>query len=78
MSEQSGAQLVTPDDLPPNARACFLASRQHDREHQSACPDCLEVEAETPRLDAASRRADGNESTARELEAEAAEMNTAA
>ena len=68
------AQVAAMDDLSPEVRECFRASKEHDWEHQNNCPDCLEDEARAVLMDAASHREDGNEATARELEAEAGEL----
>jgi hypothetical protein len=68
------ATVVTPDDLPPNVRECYRASRQRDRRHQSSCPDCLESEAEATETDAASHREDGNDASAQALEPEAEKL----
>jgi hypothetical protein len=66
-------EFVTLDD-----DECYQASRLNDRRRWSTCPDCLECEAETTLLDAASHREDGNELIARELEAEAAQLRSRA
>jgi hypothetical protein len=71
VSDSGDVKVVALDDLPPAVRECFRASREHDWDHQGACPDCLEDEAATILMDAASHREDGNEATALELEAEA-------
>ena len=65
------ARIDPMDDVPPEVRECFRASRTHDRTHQRQCPDCLESEAEDILMDAGSHREDGNEAIALELEAEA-------
>lgn len=67
-------QIQALDDLPPEVRECYRASKEHDRDHQRACPSCLEDEAENVLMDAASHRQDGNEKIALELEAEAADI----
>jgi hypothetical protein len=78
VSNSGEVDVVALDDLPPNVRDCYRASRQHDRGHQNACPDCLESEADATQIDAASHRRDGNEANAMELEAEAAELRSRA
>jgi hypothetical protein len=74
VSDSGDVQIQTLDDLPPAVRECFRASKEHDRDHQRACPDCLDNEADNTLMDAASHRQDGNEEIALELEAEAAEI----
>jgi hypothetical protein len=78
MTDDYVVKFVAMDDLPPKVRECRLASRQRDREHKDACPDCLESEAQTMLFDATSHRADGREATALELEVEAAELRSRA
>jgi hypothetical protein len=74
ISDSGEVQIQAPDDLPPGLRECYRASKEHDRDHQRACPDCLDDEAKSVLLDADSHRQDGNEEIALELEAEAAEI----
>jgi hypothetical protein len=83
-----GWKFITPDDMPPSMRACFLASRKHDQEHMRACPDCLEDEASDTLMDAAWWREEADhdpapypdgtrrtpEQCAAELEAEAEQL----
>jgi hypothetical protein len=78
VSDSGEVGVVTLDDLPPNVRECYWASRQHDRAHQAACPNCLESKAEATLMDAASHREDGNEAIALELEAEADRLRSRA
>lgn len=71
----SGEARIDPmDDLSPEVRECFTASRTHDRKHQRQCPGCLESEAGSILMDAASHREDGNEAIAHDFEAEAGEV----
>jgi hypothetical protein len=74
VSDSGEVQVQTLDDLPPAVRRCYRASEERDRDHQRACPSCLENEADNILMDAASHRQDGNEEIALELEAEAAEI----
>jgi len=73
-SDAGEVQIQALDDLPPEVRERLRASKEHDRDHQWACPSCLEDEAENVLMDAASHRQDGNEGIALELEVEAAEI----
>jgi hypothetical protein len=73
ISESGEVKIQTLDDLSPEVRECYRASRAHDMAHRRQCPDCLESEAENTLMDAASHREDGNEAIALELEVEAAE-----
>jgi hypothetical protein len=71
------AKIIAIDDLSASARACFRASKYGDEEffeHRRQCPDCLEDEAESILLDAASHRDEGNEDIARTLEVDTAEL----
>jgi hypothetical protein len=78
VSDSGDVDVVTLNDLPPNVRECYRASRQRDRAHQDACPDRLESEAEATLMDVASHRKDGNEAIALELEAEADKLRSRA
>jgi hypothetical protein len=73
-SDSGDVTILSLDDLSAAERECFRASKEHDREHFSRCPDCLESEAEKTLMDAASHREDGNEAIALQLEAEAEEL----
>jgi hypothetical protein len=69
---------VPPDDLSPQVRECFRAIAKGDRQHMENCPDCLEDEARTTLMDAASHRLDGNEEDALALEEEAKQLRARA
>jgi hypothetical protein len=71
VSDSGDVKIEALDDLPPEVRECFRASREHDQAHLQQCAHCLESEAENVLMDATSHREDGNEATAVELEAEA-------
>jgi hypothetical protein len=73
ISDSGEVQIQALDDLPPEVRECYRASKEHDRDHQRACSACLEDEAKSVLMDAASHRQDGNEQIALELEVDAAE-----
>jgi hypothetical protein len=70
--------IGTVDDLPPSARECYRASRQHDLDHRARCADCVESEVYNILMDAESHRADGNERGALVPEIEAAELEARA
>ena len=77
-SDSGEVTVLALDDLPPAARECFRASKEHDHGHFRRCSDCLESEAENVVMDAASHRQAGNEAIALELEAEAQELRSRA
>jgi hypothetical protein len=47
---------------------------KEERQHRAKCPDCIEADADATLMDAESWREEGNETNARELEAEAEQL----
>jgi DNA-binding helix-hairpin-helix protein with protein kinase domain len=78
VSDDGDVSIAALDDLSPELRECFRASKQHDYQHKRQCPGCLENQAENTLFEAGLHREEGNEAAAQELENEAANLRAEA